>query len=114
MAAYNKKAHLRANIEAVKIAFTLHREKRAATAEESQMLKQYSGFGGLKCILSPASVDSDIEKWNSDKELAPMVRELHDLIRENTASDVQYRQYVQSLKNSVLTAFIHHLRWCRQ
>ena len=54
MAAYNKKAHLRANIEAIKVAFTLDKEKRAATAEEQEVLRDYTGFGGLKCILSPA------------------------------------------------------------
>ena len=106
MAAYNKKAHLRANIEAIKVAFTLSREKRAATPEEVATLKGYTGFGGLKCILSPANNADDVNKWSkSEQELFPMVQELHGVIRDNTTSDTQYRQYMQSLKNSVLTAF---------
>lgn len=106
MAAYNKKAHLRANIEAIKVAFTLSREKRAATDGEQTTLRGYTGFGGLKCILSPANNAADVTKWSkSEQELFPMVQELHEVIRDNTTSDTQYRQYMQSLKNSVLTAF---------
>jgi hypothetical protein len=48
---YNKKAHLLTNTEAVRIAFTLDREKRRATEEERAVLKQYSGFDGIKCVL---------------------------------------------------------------
>lgn len=70
-----------------------------------EVLQKYTGFGALKCILSPANNAEDIQKWNSDKELFPLVMELHGVIKENTATDAQYRQYVQSLKNSVLTAF---------
>ena len=44
--AYNKKAHLLANAEAIRIAFTLDREKRRATDAERAVLQQYSGFGG--------------------------------------------------------------------
>lgn len=106
MAAYNKKAHLRANIEAIKVAFALDREKRAAIAEELLTLKGYTGFGGLKCILSPANSLADAAKWSkSELELFPLVRELHSVIRENTTSEAEYRQYFGSLKNSILTAF---------
>ncbi len=52
MASYNKKAHLRANIEAIKVAFTLERERRVATPEEISIIKEYSGFGGLKSAFS--------------------------------------------------------------
>lgn len=105
MAAYNKKEHLRANIDAIKIAFALRAEKRAATTDELTVLQGYSGFGALKCILSPASSTDDIQHWHSDRELFPLVMELHGVIGHNTENESQYRQYVQSLKNSVLTAF---------
>jgi hypothetical protein len=49
---YNKKAHLKTNTEAIRIAFTLDREKRRATEAERNILQQYSGFGGIKCILN--------------------------------------------------------------
>lgn len=106
MATYNKKAHLRANIEAIKVAFTLDKEKRAATAEEQEVLRGYTGFGGLKCILSPAEKEEDIQKWSkSEQELFPLVRELHSVLRENAADEAQYKRYFSSLKNSILTAF---------
>ena len=57
MASYNKKEHLRANIEAIKTVFALHREQRTATPEERTVLEAYTGFGALKCILSPANSD---------------------------------------------------------
>jgi hypothetical protein len=37
--AFNKKAHLAANIEAIRTAFLLDREKRPATDEEKEDLK---------------------------------------------------------------------------
>lgn len=106
MASYNKKEHLRANIEAIKTVFALHREQRTATPEERMVLEAYTGFGALKCILSPANTMEDIARWNkSELELFPLVMELHRTIRDNTTSESQYKSYMQSLKNSVMTAF---------
>ena len=106
MASYNKKEHLRANIEAIKTVFALHREQRTATEEEMEVLRAYTGFGALKCILSPANTMEDIARWNkSELELFPLVMELHRTIRDNTTSESQYKSYMQSLKNSVMTAF---------
>jgi hypothetical protein len=82
---YNKRAHLQTNIEAIRIAFTLDREKRRATESEQAVLRQYSGFGGLKCILNPAQTESDrAYGTKSDSDFVPMVSELHGLIRENS------------------------------
>jgi len=103
---FNKKSHLETNIEAIRIAFTLDKEQRKATEHEIAMLKQYSGFGGIKCILNKADNESDIQYWNkTDRNLFPIVRDLHQLIRENSEDDRQYKQYFNSLKSSVLTAF---------
>ncbi|MCS3264548.1 hypothetical protein NXV74_22460 [Bacteroides thetaiotaomicron] len=44
--AYNKKAHLRDNIEAIRLMFRLEKEQRTATPEEAGTLAAYSGFGG--------------------------------------------------------------------
>ena len=63
MASYNKKEHLRANIEAIKTVFALHREQRTATEEEMEVLRAYTGFGALKCILSPANTMEDIARY---------------------------------------------------
>lgn len=104
--AYNKKAHLKDNIEAIKLAFTLEREGRAATAEEQAVLRLYSGFGGIKAILNPASSLMDAARWTkSDLELFPLVSQLHSAIRGHATDEAEYKRYFSSLKNSILTAF---------
>lgn len=104
--AFNRKAKLRDNIEAIKTVFTLDREHRAATPKEREALERYCGFGGLKCILHPAASLADAVHWSaSDLELFPLTVELHSLIRENSASETEYKRYMDSLKSSVLTAF---------
>ncbi len=103
---YNKKVHLRNNIDAIQIAFTLEKEHRLPTPEETALLKKYSGFGGIKAILNPATTLADSSTWTkTDLELFPMVTELHGLLRENSATEGEYKHYYGSLKNSILTAF---------
>ena len=104
--AFNRKERLRGNIEAIRTAFVLDREHRAANPEEREIISRYCGFGGLKCILNPASSLTDAVDWaKSDLELFPMTVELHRLIRDNSKDDTEYKRYVDSLKSSVLTAF---------
>ncbi|NDW18730.1 DNA methylase, partial [Dysgonomonas sp. 216] len=103
---YNKKAHLRANIDAIRTALILDKEKRAATDQEKELMQAYSGFGGLKCVLNPASSLSDISRWaKSELDLFPLVAELHTVLREHTSSKKNYKSYFDSIRNSVLTAF---------
>ena len=104
--AFNRKAKLRDNIEAIRTAFELGKAGRAATPEERERLARYCGFGGLKCILNPAVTLTDAVQWaKSDLELFPLTVELHRLIRENSANENEYKRYIDSLKSSVLTAF---------
>ena len=104
--AFNRKAKLWDNIEAIRTAFELDGARRAATPEERERLARYCGFGGLKCILNPAADLTDAVQWaKSDLELFPLTLELHKLIREHSSSEALYKQYVDSLKSSVLTAF---------
>lgn len=104
--AYNKKAHLKDNIEAIKLAFALEREGRTATPEEQAVLRAYSGFGGIKAVLNPASSLADVARWTkSDRELFPLVSQLHSVIRNHSKDEAEYKRYFSSLKNSVLTAF---------
>ncbi len=104
--AYGKKAHLIDNIEAIATAFRLEKERRKATVSEHEILSRYSGFGGLKCILNPAQTPVDAARWKkSELDLFPQVADLHRLIRENTPDERTYNRYVDSLKQSVLTAF---------
>ena len=104
--AFNRKAKLRDNIEAIRTVFELDKAKRQATPEEREVLSRYCGFGGLKCILNPATDLSDTVRWaKSDLDLFPMTAELHRIIRANAANETEYKRYVDSLKSSVLTAF---------
>ena len=104
--AYNRKQRLNDNIKAIETAFILDREQRTPTARERLLLERYCGFGGLKCILNPARELADAVHWaKSDLELFAQTVELHRLIRENSKNESEYKQLMDSLKQSVLTAF---------
>ena len=104
--AYNRKQRLNDNIKAIETAFILDREQRTPTARERLILERYCGFGGLKCILNPARELADAVHWaKSDLELFAPTVELHRLIRENSKNESEYKQLMDSLKQSVLTAF---------
>ena len=104
--AYNRKQRLNDNIKAIETAFILDREQRTPTARERLLLERYCGFGGLKCILNPARELADAIHWaKSDLELFAPTVELHRLIRENSKNESEYKQLMDSLKQSVLTAF---------
>ncbi|MDR0603930.1 MAG: N-6 DNA methylase, partial [Bacteroidales bacterium] len=103
---FNKRLHLQANIDAIRTIFILEKEHRQPTSSEIIALKQYSGFGGIKCILNPAQTEADKAYWTkSEVDLFPMVSDLHKLIRENSKDEQEYKSYFDSLKSSVLTAF---------
>ena len=101
--AFNRKARLQANINAIRTAFALRDEVRIPTDAERDIISQYCGFGGLKCVLNP--VDNKAAWSKSDLPLYDLTAELHNLIRENTDSEDEYKLYVASMKQSVLTAF---------
>ena len=104
--AYNRKQRLNDNIKAIETAFILDREQRTPTARERLLLERYCGFGGLKYILNPARELADAVHWaKSDLELFAPTVELHRLIRENSKNESEYKQLMDSLKQSVLTAF---------
>lgn len=103
---YGKKAHLNDNIQAIETAFRLEKENRRATVSERETLSRYSGFGGLKCILNPARTLEDASRWSkSELDLFPQVADLHRVIREYAENEKIYNRYVDSVKQSVLTAF---------
>ncbi|GAA0886535.1 N-6 DNA methylase [Sphingobacterium siyangense subsp. cladoniae] len=103
---FNKKQHLQQNIDALRIAFKLEKENRQATVGERLLMMQYSGFGGLKFVLNPIANEIDINNWRkTEHDLFPITRELHQLLKENSEDEKQYRKYVDSMKSSVLTAF---------
>ncbi len=104
--AFSKRAHLRDNIDAIKTAFQLEKENRTASPEEKTVLEKYSGFGGIKAVLNPVGHPGDQQYWTkSDLDLFSLVSELHEVLREGSDNEAQYKRYVSSLKNSILTAF---------
>lgn len=104
--AFNKRQHLQENIDALKIVFKIEKENRKATTGERLLMKQYSGFGGLKFVLNPAENEVDINHWRkTDHGLFALTQELHGLLRDNASDEKQYRRYVESMRGSVLTAF---------
>ena len=104
--AYNKSEKLRDNIAAIRTAFDVERSGREATEQEKTVLRRYSGFGGLKFILNPCSEDGDIERWSrSDRVHYAATRELYGVLSDNARDGYEYRAFVQSIRNSVLTSF---------
>ena len=100
MARFNKTAHLRQNIDAIKAAFTLDREKREASPEEKEILQAYSGFGAIKEVIDPLPKDG-----GKTTPLTPLIEELHTVLKENTANEKEYKQYLNGIKDSILSAF---------
>lgn len=65
--AFNRKALLQANIDAIRTAFALRDEVRVPTDAEREIISRYCGFGGLKCVLNP--VDNKAAWSKSDLPL---------------------------------------------
>lgn len=100
---FSKRQHLEWNIDALRIAFKLEKENRKATDGERMLLKQYSGFGGLKFVLNDPT---DIKGWaESDRGLLKMTQELLQVLKDNVGDEKQYKRYVDSMRSSVLSAF---------
>jgi N12 class adenine-specific DNA methylase len=99
--AFNKKQHLIDNINAIERAFQLQNANSKPTPADIEVLKKYSGFGGLKFVLNPL----DKEAWsNSDKNYYPQFNYLISLLKRNL-NEKDFKRYYNSIKNSVLTSF---------
>jgi N12 class adenine-specific DNA methylase len=104
--AYNAHQKLITNTEAIRIALEW-RKGDVLTASQADILKSYSGFGGIKAILFPAAAKEEWIQLNASKEdlrLYDDVMRLHQLLKEKTSNE-EYTSIIQSLKNSILTAF---------
>lgn len=104
--AYNLLQKLNGNISAIRIALAWEKGK-TLSHEQTDTLKNYSGFGGIKAVLYPAAEKDEWIKLNateSDLRLHHNVMELHDLLKQHF-NEKQYKEVVDSIKNSVLTAF---------
>ncbi len=103
---YNSQQKLKDNLAAIRIALEW-KEGKMLLPEEVEALKRYAGFGGLKAVLYPNGPKEEWIKLKASKEdlrLYPQITELHQLLQQHF-NDADYKQVVDSIKNSILTAF---------
>lgn len=104
--AYNKKAVLQANTDAIRVVLRLEKERREATETEKTLLRGYQGFGGLKCVLNRTDSPDDIRHWGkSEQSLFEPTRQLKQLIYREALDANTAKRYWESIKSSVLTSF---------
>ena len=104
--AYNKKAVLVANAEAIRVVLRLEKEHRPATEAEKRILRGYQGFGGLKCVLNRTDTPADIRYWSkSEQELFAPTQQLKQMIYREAVDAHTAKRYWESIKASVLTSF---------
>ena len=104
--AYNKKAVLAANTEAIRVVLRLEKERREATEEEKAALCVYQGFGGLKCVLNRCDSPDDLRYWSqSEQQLFEPTQRLKQMIYREAVDANTAKRYWESIKASVLTSF---------
>ena len=104
--AYNKRQKLQDNIEAIRTVLQIEKEGRAATAAERDVLRKYSGFGGLKFVLNPCGTEADKQYWNkSDVKYFDQTQQLYDTIVQHAADENTAAELANSVRRSVNTAF---------
>ncbi len=104
--AYNKKAVLAANTEAIRVVLRLEKERREATEAEKGILRGYQGFGGLKCVLNRCDSPDDIRYWSkSEQPLFESTQRLKQMIYRDAVDADTAKRYWESIKASVLTSF---------
>ena len=102
---YHKKEALQANLDAVRTLLALENTRRTPSESDRATLRRYNGFGGLKCVLLPATDPADIDRWPRDeRNLFPLVRELREIIDQG-ASESDATHLWNGIKSSVLTSF---------
>lgn len=99
--AFNQKEKFEGNLKALRLAIEISKEGRGAKEEEKEALRNYSGFGGIKCILNPVE---DEGSWSKgDQALKPLVEELNRVFEQETED--KSKAYQKSIKASVLSSF---------
>ena len=104
--AYNKKNVLEANTEAIRVVLRLEKERREATEAEKSILRNYQGFGGLKCVLNRCDSPDDLHYWSqSEQQLFEPTQRLKQMIYRDAVDANTAKRYWESIKASVLTSF---------
>jgi N12 class adenine-specific DNA methylase len=104
--AFNSLQKLRDNIAAIRIALD-YQPGAQLSAADTEALRRYAGFGGLKAVLYPAGEKAEWEKRNaskSDLQLYPSMMELHQLLKDHL-DEPDYRKAISSIRESIVTAF---------
>jgi N12 class adenine-specific DNA methylase len=104
--AYNVRQKLEGNIAAVQLALQ-HDPGRPLVAAQMAIVQQYAGFGGIKAILYPEGPKAEWERLGAteqDLRLYDPIISFHHYLRSQL-TEGEYKQVVESLHNSVLTAF---------
>ncbi|MGF2412618.1 MAG: helicase-related protein, partial [Ferruginibacter sp.] len=104
--AYNSQQKLQDNIAAIKIALEFTQQQTLSDAQVLS-LQKYSGFGGLKAVLFPNAPKAKWIKLNASKadlKLYDGIIELHNLLQQHL-NEAEYKEAIDSLRNSILTAF---------
>ncbi len=103
---YNSQQKLADNLKAIRIALEW-KPGQTLLPEDVVALKRYAGFGGLKAILFPNASKEEWRKLNASMEdikLHPQIAALHQLLQIHF-TETEYKQVIDSIKNSILTAF---------
>lgn len=103
---YNVHQKLIDNINAIRIALEW-KEDNILSSDQTDALKKYAGFGGIKAVLYPNTTKEDWIKENAtenDLKLFEDIRELYSILQQHF-NEKEYKQVIDSVKNSVLTAF---------
>ena len=104
--AYNKKEVLQVNTEAIRVVLRLEKKRREATEAEKSILRNYQGFGGLKCVLNRTDTSDDIRYWSkSEQNLFEPTQQLKQIIYREAVDANIAKRYWESIKASVLTSF---------
>ena len=104
--AYNKKAVLEGNTEAIRVILRLEKERREATEAEKVLLRGYQGFGGLKCVLNRCDNPDDLRYWSAlEQNLFEPTQRLKQMIYCDAVDANTAKRYWESIKASVLTSF---------
>ena len=103
---YNKLKSLVANVEAIATAMKIRIDDRQATDQEKEVLSRYSGFGGIKDVLSIGT------EHTVSNDVAEHIHRLQDLIEAYPYYDdaMRHRQYKILRPDRFLHAEIPHRR----
>lgn len=99
----NLREKLTANILAIESALKAEKERRKPNSEEKTRLKGYTGFGELKCVL--LDINSPEVFSTDEKKLIPLIEQLQNVLKFYSKDEKEYKEYLNSIKTSVLTAF---------